>query len=376
MSKKRPLEIFRAGTHITSGGDQIAFAESDLAASASAYDPALHEAPLVVGHPRHDAPAYGWVEGLAAEGGALLAAPRQVDAAFAEMVGAGRFKKISASFYRPDSPSNPVPGVYYLRHVGFLGAQPPAVKGLVSAEFAGSDADCVTVEFEEALLGTPIARLFRSLREWIVEKFGREEADKALDGYRVDWLQEDAAQAAAESDTAFGEEDHQPGAAPAKQENPMDRQKSTPAEPGDAALAKRVADLEAREAAFAERQARQEATEIIDKAVASGLLTPATASGLAEFAASLPNNEADAVSFGEAEQKLTPRRFFFDFLGRLPKAVDFGELSAEDGRSPHGLTPADMAMRAVAFQEGCRRDGLIITTTEAVQAVKEGKDRE
>ena len=43
--------------------------------------------------------------------------PRQVDPAFAEAVAAGRYKKVSASFYQPNSPHNPVPGVYYLRHV-------------------------------------------------------------------------------------------------------------------------------------------------------------------------------------------------------------------------------------------------------------------
>ncbi len=51
--------------------------------------------------------------------GALSATPRQVDPAFAEMVEAGRFKKISASFYAPSASGNPVPGTYYLRHVGF-----------------------------------------------------------------------------------------------------------------------------------------------------------------------------------------------------------------------------------------------------------------
>lgn len=73
---------------------------------------------------------------LAAGDDGLNAEPHQVDPEFAEMVNAGRFKKISASFYTPDAPNNPVPGVYYLRHVGFLGAQPPAVKGLKQAEFA------------------------------------------------------------------------------------------------------------------------------------------------------------------------------------------------------------------------------------------------
>ena len=70
------------------------------------------------------------------------------------MVRAGRFKKVSASFYTPDSPHNPVPGVYYLRHVGFLGAQPPAVKGLapVPVNFAEGDTEegCVSFDFAES----------------------------------------------------------------------------------------------------------------------------------------------------------------------------------------------------------------------------------
>ena len=56
---------------------------------------------------------------------------------FTDWVAAGRYKKRSASFYTADHPSNPTPGKPYLRHVGFLGAQPPAVKGL--ADFAGTD---------------------------------------------------------------------------------------------------------------------------------------------------------------------------------------------------------------------------------------------
>jgi hypothetical protein len=43
-------------------GQALAFSESDLQATVAAYDPAKHEAPLVVGHPTHDMPAYGWVQ--------------------------------------------------------------------------------------------------------------------------------------------------------------------------------------------------------------------------------------------------------------------------------------------------------------------------
>lgn len=130
MAKSQPIQIFRAGRHTAMSGADLAFSEADLAATAAAYDPARAEAPIVVGHPAHDLPAYGWIKSLAFAGGALEAEPDQVDPAFAEMVAAGRFKKISASFYPPASKNNPVPGVYYLRHVGFLGAAAPAVKGL------------------------------------------------------------------------------------------------------------------------------------------------------------------------------------------------------------------------------------------------------
>jgi hypothetical protein len=147
MANPKPLQIFRAGKHTAMSGAELAFSESDLAASAAAYDPTISEAPIVVGHPAHDAPAYGWVKSLAFAAGGLEAQPDQVDPAFAEMVAAGRFKKISASFYPPASRNNPVPGVYYLRHVGFLGAMPPAVKGLRTPAFAESD-EAVTLEVD------------------------------------------------------------------------------------------------------------------------------------------------------------------------------------------------------------------------------------
>ena len=52
---------------------------------------------------------------------------------------AGRYKHVSAAFYAPDSPRNPKPGVYYLRHVGALGAVPPSIKGLGPLTFAEDD---------------------------------------------------------------------------------------------------------------------------------------------------------------------------------------------------------------------------------------------
>jgi hypothetical protein len=143
----KPLHIFKPGTHTAMCGASFNFSESDLAATVAAYNPTLHEAPLVIGHPQHDAPAAGWVKSLSITAQGLIAEPQQIDASFAEQVAKGSYKKISASFYHPSAASNPVPGVYYLRHVGFLGAQPPAVKGLRPIELAEGEPG--VIEFTE-----------------------------------------------------------------------------------------------------------------------------------------------------------------------------------------------------------------------------------
>lgn len=125
------IDIFRAGTHVSMAGERITFSQADIESIAASYDPARREAPLTVGHPEHDKPAYGWVRRLhAAPGGGLQMEVHQVDPAFAEMVSEGRFKKRSASFYPPNAHGNPTPGRWYLRHVAFLGAQQPALAGL------------------------------------------------------------------------------------------------------------------------------------------------------------------------------------------------------------------------------------------------------
>lgn len=74
----RPLQIFKAGTHTASSGQTLTFSAADLAATAAAYDPAAFSAPLVVGHPELDKPAYGWVNALAHADDALEATPNNL----------------------------------------------------------------------------------------------------------------------------------------------------------------------------------------------------------------------------------------------------------------------------------------------------------
>lgn len=154
----QPIKIFRPGQHTDSAGVARDFTEESLRDLAAAYNPDLYEAPLVIGHPVTDAPAFGWVGSLSYEDGSLYAHPRQVDPWFAGIVNAGRYKHISASFYLPDSPHNPKPGALYLRHVGFLGAVAPAVKGLGAARFQEGEqaSDLLIIQFQEMFMPAPI----------------------------------------------------------------------------------------------------------------------------------------------------------------------------------------------------------------------------
>ncbi|SDX55598.1 hypothetical protein [Thiocapsa roseopersicina] len=133
---KNRLHIFRAGCYLPMSGSRVCLGAADLAATAKAYDSARHQAPLVIGHPASHDQAHGWVTGLEAVGGDLYADAEPSDA-LRERVRAGAYRKISASFWPPAHPANPAPGIWSLRHVGFLGAAVPAVLGLDPVDLSG-----------------------------------------------------------------------------------------------------------------------------------------------------------------------------------------------------------------------------------------------
>lgn len=329
-----PLQIFKPGRHTAMSGQALTFAESDLQATVAAYDPAKHEAPLVVGHPKADLPAYGWVQSLAFSDGAIDATPAQVNTDFADMVAAGAFKKISAAFYSPDAPGNPVPGVFYLRHVGFLGAQPPAVKGLRNPAFADAEEGVVTFSEWDDMTN---AGLWRNLREWILGKFGPEEADKVLPGYDVRALelgaQEEINQARAEADASSATP------APAFTE-PQPRQESTVTEAEAALLrtqataqAARIAELEAAQAAAGRAAAHASNVAFCEGLAADGRLLPAfqavAVATLDHFA-----TQPAAVEFGEGDAKAPLAEAFKGLLAALPKAVEFSETATTARAAP------------------------------------------
>jgi len=131
------IPVFKTGTHTDSQGRTQTWTEKDLDLIVNKYKPSYHEAPVVIGHPQNNSPAWGWVDCLKRTGEVLYAKLKNIIPEFAEMVDKGMFRKRSISLY-PD---------LTLKHIGFLGAMPPAVKGLPDYSFSGSGS--VIIEFSE-----------------------------------------------------------------------------------------------------------------------------------------------------------------------------------------------------------------------------------
>ena len=118
------IDVCRTGAWRDMAGREVAIDEARLDRIAGAHASA-DPAPVVVGHPETDAPAFAWVDGLRRTGDRLQAKLRDVAPAFREAVEAGRYAGRSIAL-QGDT----------LRHVGFLGGRAPAVPGLAPTRFA------------------------------------------------------------------------------------------------------------------------------------------------------------------------------------------------------------------------------------------------
>ena len=267
------LHIFKAGLHTSGNGITRLYTADELAAMAAAYDPARFAAPLVIGHPQDNAPAYGWVARLAAEGDDLFAEVDAIDPLLADAIRVGMYRKISASLYLPESPSNPVPGVLYLRHVGLLGGAAPAVKGLAPVTLSEGDG---VAEFEE------------------VCRNQSEQGDPVMSEENPELAELTTRLSAMEAENAG--------------------LKAT-AEAATAAL-----NQHKREAMHAEHAAFAESL------VKAGKLTPAV---LEVMVSTLDHLAGSSASFAEGDQQKPLAKAFREALSALPAVIPMGEVAAE-----------------------------------------------
>lgn len=401
------LPILPAGSHVALDGRPVEFTEADLREIAETYNPALHEAPLVIGHPKLNAPAYGWAKSLEVRDGMLYAEPHQVVPEFAEAANRKMYKKRSASVYLPGSPGNPVPGKHYLRHIGFLGAMPPAIKGIPDAalDFAEDDG-ALAVEFSESYAWSAMVDVLRRMRDWFVEREGADKADQLIPQWQLSSIEEDlrrdspdqsirsfsethtttegaesaAASAAAAAEPTGATTDVGGAASPAADaERATHQPQQDTTMPDEAALQERQRVLDEREQQLANREAeiatqkaeekRREATEFAESLV--GKILPRQKAAVVELLLALPTDAPLEFAEGDGQVSKPAGDVMREFLSSLPVQVDFSEKSG-DGADLDFASPNSIASRAQAYQDSERAAGRHVSTTDAVSHITKG----
>ena len=327
----KPIKIFKVGKHTSMQGVAKEYTRDMLADCVAAYNPQLHEAPFVLGHPKHDDPAYGWADHLELDAdGTLWAYPKQVDPTFAENTNAGKHNKVSASFYLPDSPANPTPGKLYLRHVGFLGAQPPSVKGLGTVQFAENE-DGVVDFMSPTYAFELISDIFRRQRDALIESIGAEEADKQFPNWVIDSLKEVIYAPMVESSESV-----QPSFSEHPNLSDSTSQTLQTKTAREIELEQQLATATATLAAQKAAEQQSLASDFAENLVEAGQLPPRLKEKAVALLISAQQNE-QVVNFSEGEQPFAEG--FKSLLSDLPKVIEFGEQDPKRRVDPKLNTP-------------------------------------
>ena len=244
------IEIFKTGTHTDSSGKTETWTERDLDDIVSQYNPEIHEAPVVIGHPKDNVPAFGWAETLKREGQVLYAKLKDLVPEFVDLLKRNMFKKRSISLY-PDGG---------LKHIGFLGAVPPAIKGLADIKF--SQDESISIES------------FLNEGSFEIKTFSETEVKRLIEGAKEEGKREARHEAQAE----FTQRDH-----------------------------KRQQEAK-----------KKEITTYLENKVKDGILPPALVDlGLAEFMETLDVETEFEFSEGNTTTPLGFMQSFIDHAGKL-----------------------------------------------------------
>ena len=368
------IEVFRAGTHVDSAGHRVSFSVADLDQMVS--NVSLGKPPAVLGHPKHDDPAYAWAD-LKREGESLFAKFEDINPAFEAGVRSGAYRNRSVSVLADKQHG------WRVRHIGWLGAKPPAIDGLPPVQFSADD-EAATHEFASGDPETDAAHmlayglegaadLLRGFRDLLIEQSGVEKADTVLPAWRIEDLKSTAQRVHA----VLNQPDQDD--APVTAFNAPEGGETTMAltqEDVDRARAEGRAEVEAQFAAQGQELAELRAERINNKVgtlvgewLAKGLITPAEKPGLLAFMASL-EDQVQQFSFASAdgaEVKKAPAEFMASFMAGRKPLVQLGRDGRIEGDAPEmSDDPAVIANKARQFMAEQAALGVTVSLPDAV----------
>lgn len=368
------VEVFKAGSHTDSKGRQITFSQADLDQMVGNHK--LGAAPAVLGHPKHDDPAYAWADEYKREGDSLFVKFKDIDPAFEDGVKKGSYRNRSVSVFKDDKAG------WRIRHIGWLGAQPPAIDGLKPVEFACADEACMEFAAPGYSLVwglESIAKLLRGLREQMIAKDGIEAADQVLPQWQIDSAIEAAAQARQEFQEARGDaglySQHNGGSMSQFTQAEVDAAKAQARKEAEDAATAKFAAQQAELLTLKAKQQKDRIAGLVEGWKAAGLVTPAEEVGLTEFMVAL---EAEGAEFAfsaadKTEVKKTPMQFFADFMaGRKPVVKLAPSAGAGGSANDVAVDTSDaeaLGKAAREFMASEEKEGRVISSAAAVEHV-------
>ncbi|MFQ5550958.1 MAG: hypothetical protein ACE5FJ_06960 [Gemmatimonadales bacterium] len=242
-------------------------------------------------------------------------------------------------------------------------------------QFSEDDEDAY-IEFAEATTFT-LAALARSLREFVIEKFGIEDADNVVPEGMISLLS-DELRRQNETDEAFAEASDNK----TDDETMADKNVTTKAPTSDE-FAEREATIIQRETALQEREAkiaafeegarRREHEDFIESLITDNArVLPVHKDVLVEALVQLDQAET-TVSFAEGEDPVSVVDALKRYLKEQPPSVDFEEKAVPDRKGGVDLSDVNaVANAAHEFVEEQRQKGRHVSYAEAITHVKSG----
>jgi DNA-binding transcriptional MerR regulator len=293
-------ELIYPGQFRARSGEIVDITPDDLAYMIDTFDPNDRDVPIVLGHPEHNHPAYGWLDRLRInpESGYLEGKYKDLVEALIPMLKQKQYRKKSIGLY-PDK---------RLKHIGLLGAAQPAVPGLSDIKFNQNQDSFVleVIEFSEGNM------TIEELQALLAAKEKELEAAKA-------------------KQKEFSS--HELQSAVLKLENKLSEK-----EKEMEAARKKMADKDKAFSEYKGEQERKELEQWVDGQIAQGKILPAQKeNGMLDFMCGLGSIEFSQSGDG---QKTNPKAWFKEFVEGLPSHGLFHELGKPEGRTEDltGLT--------------------------------------
>lgn len=345
------VEVFRVGEQTDASGDTRVWTDSDLNKIVKSYDVKKHEAPLVVGHPSDNAPAFGWVDEMKTDGKILFAKFKQLVPEFLEAVKNGLYKKRSISLY-PD---------LTLRHIGFLGAVPPAVKGLANIKFNDNE-NVINIEFTDNKEGDD------KMPKELLEKIEAQDTKiEELSTQNNDFTEKfnvliEKNKELSEKIVQFEEEKP----ADKTENDEKDKDKKEKKDPEFEEQQKRITNLEIENAQIKKASRMGEYKEFVNKLHSEGKIVSDKVNDLIDFLEAF--NGLGEFNFTDKKESALDR--FKSYLEAQPQMVDFDEKVKKDKTNQN--QSADFKLNEIA-QEKAKKEN--ISYSEALfQAQEENAD--